>query len=160
MIPKTGVLAPEFQELVQLLSDHSVRYLMIGGYALAAYGFGQTTEDLDLWFDPSPDNTESLSRATGLFGVRPFSALELREVGQIFQLGVVPNRVDLVNLHHPTLSFETAYSRRTLFDDGAGLEISIVSLEDLKTLKQYANRIGDRVDLGFIARLERRNHTP
>ena len=157
MTLKTGVLAPEFQEFVQLLCDHSVRYLMIGGYALAAYGFGQTTEDLDLWFDPSLDNTERLSRVSGLFGVRPFSALELQEANQVFQLGFVPNRIDLVNLHHPTLSFETAFSRRTLSDDGASLEISIVSLEDLKTLKQYANRIGDLADLEFIARLERRN---
>ena len=72
-------------------------------------------------------------------------------------MGVTPNRIDLVNLHHPELSFETAFSRRILSDDGAGLEIGIVSLEDLKILKQYANRIGDLADLEFIARLERRN---
>lgn len=48
----------------------------------------------------------------------------------------------------------------TIFNDGAGLDISIVSLEDLKALKQYANRIGDQVDLEFITKLERRNHTP
>jgi hypothetical protein len=41
----------EFSELLRLLNDHEVRYLVVGGYAVSYRGYPRTTGDLDLWID-------------------------------------------------------------------------------------------------------------
>jgi hypothetical protein len=33
-------LAKDFKELLKLLNDNSVKYLLIGGYAFVLYGYG------------------------------------------------------------------------------------------------------------------------
>ena len=49
------VLTPDFKEFLQLLNAHEVRYLIVGGYAVAFHGHPRYTKDLDvwLWVDPT-----------------------------------------------------------------------------------------------------------
>ena len=45
MIP----LPQDFSEFLQSLNDHQVRYLLIGGYAVAYHGYPRSTADMDVW---------------------------------------------------------------------------------------------------------------
>ena len=39
---------PDFNEFLQLLADHNVEYLVVGGYAVGYYGYPRYTGDLDI----------------------------------------------------------------------------------------------------------------
>jgi hypothetical protein len=41
----------------RLLNREGVRYLLVGGYALAAHGYVRMTEDIDIVVAPDPENT-------------------------------------------------------------------------------------------------------
>ena len=43
------ILSPDFKEFVQSLNDNNVRYLVVGGYAVALHGHPRYTKDLDIW---------------------------------------------------------------------------------------------------------------
>lgn len=92
-------LNQDFREFLQSLSDNKVRYLVVGGYALAAHGHPRYTKDLDIWIEPTRQNFRSLLTALEQFG---FGSIELREddflsPDHVIQLGYPPNRIDLLN---------------------------------------------------------------
>ena len=43
------VLNKDFREFIELLNDHKVSYLIVGGYAVAFHGYPHYTKDLDIW---------------------------------------------------------------------------------------------------------------
>jgi hypothetical protein len=38
---------PDFEELLRLLEQNKVRYMVVGGYAVAFHGFPRFTKDID-----------------------------------------------------------------------------------------------------------------
>ena len=46
-------LNQDFQEFLKSFVKHDVRFLIIGGYALAAHGHPRYTKDLDVWVGPN-----------------------------------------------------------------------------------------------------------
>ena len=39
----------DFSEFLKLLNSHHVDYLLIGGFAVAMYGYPRATADMDVW---------------------------------------------------------------------------------------------------------------
>ena len=52
-------LPPDFKELLSLLHTHRDQYLLVGGYAVAAYGYPRFTGDMDVWIRTDIENAES-----------------------------------------------------------------------------------------------------
>ncbi len=48
----------DFREFVSLLNSRSVRYLIVGGYAVAAHGLPRHTGDFDAWIWLSEENAK------------------------------------------------------------------------------------------------------
>lgn len=69
-------LPPDFKELLSLSNAHSVRYLLVGGYAVGAHGFPRYTGDLDLFYGLGAENTSRLAGALTEFGL-PVTAAEI-----------------------------------------------------------------------------------
>lgn len=44
------------------LSEAGIRFVLIGGLAMRAQGSARLTEDLDICYDPAPDNVRALAR--------------------------------------------------------------------------------------------------
>lgn len=91
-------LNQDFQEFLKSFVRHDVRFLIIGGYALAAHGHPRYTKDLDVWVWPDPANVERILASLEDFG---FGSLGLAnsdflEPGVIVQLGREPQRIDLL----------------------------------------------------------------
>jgi len=61
-------LPQDFKEFIALLNKHSVDYLLIGGYAVAYYGFIRATNDMDVWILISPENARKTHNALIEFG--------------------------------------------------------------------------------------------
>jgi Nucleotidyltransferase of unknown function (DUF6036) len=91
-------LPRDLREFIALLNSHDVKYLIVGGYAVAYHGYPRATGDIDLFVEVSQENARKLIAVLGEFG---FASLGLTEKdflvpGSIIQLGYPPNRIDLV----------------------------------------------------------------
>ncbi len=42
------MLNQDFKEMLRYLSEENVKFLLVGGYAMAAHGFPRATKDIDL----------------------------------------------------------------------------------------------------------------
>lgn len=56
------MLNQDFKEFIELLNKHDVRYLFIGGYAVALHGYPRYTKDLDIWVEMEFDNAKRFRR--------------------------------------------------------------------------------------------------
>ena len=90
----------DFEELFRCLNARSVSAIIVGGHALAFHGRPRFTKDLDVFVAPTEANARRLVQALDDFG---FGAVGLRvedfsQAGRIVQLGVAPNRIDLLTV--------------------------------------------------------------
>ena len=141
------ILNPDFKESVALLNAHEVRFLVVGGYAVAFHGHPRYTKDLDVWVEPEPENARRLMGALEAFGfgsVR-LEAEDFLEPGYVVQLGYPPNRINLIT-SLKGVEFEPCYEARVLMriDNAA---VFFIDLENLKRNKRALDRDQDRADL-------------
>lgn len=54
------ILNKDFKEFIKLLGEHKARYLIVGGHALAYYGYPRFTQDIDFWVWTNKANTEKI----------------------------------------------------------------------------------------------------
>ncbi len=66
---------PDFKELLELFNAHHVKYLVVGGYALAFHGVPRFTGDLDIFVKPDPDNAPRILIALAAFGFGPLGLM-------------------------------------------------------------------------------------
>jgi hypothetical protein len=143
----------DFRELLELLNSREVKYLLVGGYAVAGHGFPRFTADLDLWIEIEQQNAERVEmvlREFG-FGKSEFKATDFLRPGYAIQLGRKPYRVDILT-SIDAVEFASAYARRVMLKDG-GLDIPMIGLEDLLKNKRASGRPHDLED---VRRLEDR----
>ena len=62
-------LSPDFVEFIECCDRRDVRFLIVGGYAVAAHGHPRATKDLDVWVLIDPGNAERLVLALDDFGM-------------------------------------------------------------------------------------------
>jgi hypothetical protein len=114
---------------LSLLISKRVRFLLVGGHAVAAHGEPRLTEDLDVFVDPARANAGRLREALLAFGFGASvpSARELAVPGKIWMLGRKPWRIDvLTKISGVTFArawrgrVETDFSPRPLFVIGRG----------------------------------------
>jgi len=104
-----GQVNADFEDMLRALSKHRVRYLIVGGAAVCYHAKPRYTRDFDLWVEPSDANVERLNRALAEFGSPHL--LDPGTVDQILQIGIEPNRIDVL-LSIPGVRFKTAWRRR------------------------------------------------
>lgn len=143
-------LPADFKEFLKLLNFHHVKYLVIGGYAVGYYGYPRATADFDLWVALHPENAQKLVEVLKEFGFIPPNLspeLFLKE-NQVIRLGVPPLRIELLT----TISgvgFKDCHDQR-LNIEVDGIEIPLISLEDLKRNKKASARHKDLDDLEHL----------
>ncbi len=138
---------PGFQEFIGLLNDNGVRYLVIGGYAVALHGYPRYTKNIAIWIEMSVENARKMVQALEQFG---FGSLGLGvedflEPEQTIQLGYAPNRIDLITTP-PGVEFTECYESRIEVEI-AGVRVNFIDLENLKRCKRASGRLQDLADL-------------
>lgn len=141
------MLNKDFREFIALLNSNAVKYLVLGGYAIAFHGHPRYTKDLDIWLELSEENAANVMKALDDFG---FSGLgisheDLLMSGMVVQLGYPPNRIDLINSPDGVV-FADCYPARTEVEID-GLTIAVIDLENLKKNKKASGRLQDLADL-------------
>jgi predicted nucleotidyltransferase len=141
------VLNQDFKEFIQSLNDNGVRYLVIGGYAVAFHGHPRYTKDIDIWIAMDDKNAGNIVKALEQFG---FSSLGLQASDfttpdQIIQLGYPPNRIDMITTA-PGVDFEACYATRVQTEID-GVTVNFIDLENLKRNKRAVGRHQDLADV-------------
>lgn len=141
---------PDFDEILSALSDAGAEFLVVGAHALAAHGHPRATGDLDLWVRPTPENARRVWRALLAFGA-PLTELaqdELARPGLVFQIGVVPRRIDILT-EISGVAFDDAWDRR-LEAVVEGRRLPILGRDDLLANKRATGRAKDLGDIAFL----------
>ena len=136
----------DFQEFLRSFVEHEVRFLIVGGYALAAHGHPRYTKDLDVWVWTERQNAEKVIVALEEFGFGGLglSASDFEDPDMVVQLGREPQRIDLLTFA-TGLNFDEAYGRRVMVEVG-GLSVPFISVADLRTNKLATGRLRDQAD--------------
>jgi hypothetical protein len=144
------VLNPDYRDMLSLFAETSVDYLVVGAYALAAHGLPRATGDIDLWVRPTPENAERVLAALKRFGAPLFdlTVADLSKPGIVFQIGVVPRRIDILTLVSG-LEFDAAWQERHEIAL-EGLTIPVLSRSDLLKNKKAAGRPKDIADVAWL----------
>jgi hypothetical protein len=139
-------LNPDFQEFLRSFVAHDVRFLIVGGYALAVHGHPRYTKDLDVWVWTDPTNSERVVAALEGFGFGGLglTPADFEDPDVVVQLGREPQRIDILTFASG-LVFDDAYEHRVTVDVG-GVQVPFVSADDLRTNKLATGRLRDQAD--------------
>jgi predicted nucleotidyltransferase len=137
----------DFKELLTILNDCQVSYLVVGGYAFIHYVEPRYTKDIDLWVEPTNGNALRLREALVRFGgwVEGMSLEHFSTERTMFQIGLPPCRVDFLT-SIPGLEFSSAFAGREDVEIGE-IRAPFISLQDLIVAKKTAGREQDLRDV-------------
>ena len=147
---------PDFEDLLTLLEKHEVRYLVIGGMAFVFHVKPRYTKDMDVWVDREEDNLTRTNQALAEFGSP--NLLDTGVRGQVLQIGVAPNRIDLIT-SVSGVSFDTAWTTRVRASYGK-TQVNWIGLDCLLDIKSRIDDPRHRSDARFLAKIKEMKKHP
>lgn len=136
------------------LSAEGAEFLIVGAYAMGAHGVPRATGDLDIWVGTSGENPERVWRALAAFGapLRDLQLDDLRRPDLIYQIGVAPQRIDIITAIE-AVTFAEAYPPR-LTVEVEGIPLPVLSRAHLLRNKRAVGRPKDLADLDALGELK------
>ena len=144
------------RDLLCAFNAEGVEYLVVGGHAVNAYGVPRLTKDLDVFIRSNEANSEKVFRALAVFGasIQGLAPADFcNRPGEIFQIGVEPNRIDILQAISG-VDFDLAWERRVLFEVEEGVSAPFLSLEDLLANKRESGRLQDMADVEHLTKMK------
>ncbi|MFN0251927.1 MAG: DUF6036 family nucleotidyltransferase [Kofleriaceae bacterium] len=161
-----------FEEVLVLLRDGGVRFIVVGGTAVILHGVPRTTADLDLVIDLETSNVKRLVSAMNRLGYRPRAPVPSEALCDPEQrrAWIADKGMRAFTFHlpdHPLsdidvlidspLDFAQLASRAERIEAG-GLLLHVAAVEDLIRMKEIAGRDQDLADADALRRLRGANH--
>ena len=146
-------LSNDLREFIRLLNTKSVRYVIVGAWALAFHGRPRYTGDLDIFVARDEESVDRLLAVLNDFGfgTAGITRIDLLRPDYVIQLGRAPNRIDLLT-GISGVSFDDAWNSREP-GDISGTAVNFLSRDLLITNKLAANRAKDRADVEMLQRI-------
>ena len=146
-----------YKDFINSLNNREVKYLLIGGYAMGAYGHVRGTNDLDIFIHATDENANRMMDACEDYGI-PKSDLkkEMFLLPKMIGIGDPPLRIEILKAVG-SFDFEYAFERK-IIRNVDGVDINVVDLDDLIILKKAAikerSKARDQEDLTFLQKLK------
>ena len=142
----------DFRDILELLLEQGVEFVIVGAHALAVHGAARATGDIDLLVRPSRENAERVCAALREFGA-PLRAHgvgpdELSVEGNVYQLGLPPRRIDVLT-RIDGVSFDEAWDGRVVIE-AAGMSLPFLGRSELVRNKQATGRAKDLADIALL----------
>ena len=138
----------DFKEFLKLLIANDARFLVIGGYAVNAFGHIRNTVDLDIWIAADAENRSRVVQAIRSFAF-PNAGVEMFDrPDAMVRMGVPPLRIEVLQ-KIAGVEFDD-WSRRVILAD-EDIQIPMISLDDLKKNKKAAGRPKDLLDVDGLS---------
>jgi len=141
----------DFEDMLALLRRHEVRYLIVGGLAFIYHAKPRYTKDMDLWIEPTKDNLTRANRALAEFGSPTLMSLD--DPDEIVQIGVAPDRIDLIQVLG-NASFQEAWASR-IVDRYGDVEASWIGLDALLHIKEQIDTPRHQEDARVLREVKR-----
>lgn len=140
------MLNQDYRDMLSLLLENEVDFLLVGAYALAVHGFPRATADIDIFVRPSKRNAKHVIKTLSEFGapLKDISISDFETPGIILQIGVEPRRIDMIT-EIDGLTFDEAAKGKVVVDI-EGLSIPVISKRTLIINKRATGRDKDRLD--------------
>jgi hypothetical protein len=140
------------KDLLVVFNAHGVRYLVVGAHAVGVHAEPRGTKDLDIFIQASPTNSEAVFAALAEFGA-PLAGMTPADFndapGSVFQMGVPPSRVDILQKIE-AVDFDEAWANRIDTFIAADIPTHVISREDLIRNKLAVGRLQDILDVEKI----------
>lgn len=163
------------EAIVVALNAARVRYLIVGGLAVAAHGYVRFTADLDLVLDPDSESLGRAVRALTDLGYTPrapvpftdFQSAEKRRgwvqdkgltVFSLFSRQHPATELDL--FVEPPFDFDRAYADSSRMEVAPGVAATFVGRADLIEMKRRAGRPQDLEDIAGLEASDERRQEP
>jgi predicted nucleotidyltransferase len=158
------------EEILRVLGKQRVRYLIVGGFAVAAHGYLRFTADVDLVLALDEKNIVSAIEAFRSLQYRPRAPVAMEDflddskrkvwvqeknmvVFSLFSPAHVATEIDL--FVEPPFDFERAYSNALMLEMAPGVQANFCSLDDLIALKTKAARPRDLEDIAQLRKVRK-----
>lgn len=143
----------DFKELLSIFNALSVKYLIVGGYAVSLHAQPRATRDIDLLIQPEAENAKAVYAALTRFGapLDGIAAKDFSDRKKFFRMGREPIAVDILP-EIDGIDFDSAWSNRVeaMIDESSGLKAYFISGEDLIRSKVAAGRPQDLADAAAV----------
>lgn len=144
-------------EMLTVLIDNQIDFLVVGGYAVIYHGYVRATGDMDIWLKPTNENKLKLIEVFKKLGfdqdgLNRISEKDFREV-VIFHIGNEPERIDFLSKING-VNFDDAFrEKQSLMVNGR--EIPFLHLNDLIASKLVSNRLKDQADVEHLMKVKK-----
>jgi hypothetical protein len=140
----------DFVEMLAALSAAGVEFLIVGAYAMAAYGLPRATGDIDIWVQPTRENAERVMQALQAFGAPLFGLAidDLLRSDTVFQIGIAPSRIDILTGISGVTFTEAWPNRMTVTIDNQ--VVPVIGVAELARNKAATGRAKDQADLIWL----------
>ncbi|MBI4126402.1 MAG: nucleotidyltransferase [Deltaproteobacteria bacterium] len=146
--------APESEDLAKLcrsLSEHGVKYLVIGGWAVILHGAARFTKDVDLLVDTSVANIQKIKKAMAILPDNAIALIADDEVSAYQVVRVADEFVTDLMAKACGITYDEA-KESIEWREIDGVKIPIVSKEMLIKMKN-TYRPSDKADVIFLNNL-------
>lgn len=151
-----ATLNTDFQDMLQALNDAGARYVLVGAHAMAVHGVPRATGDIDLFIDPNLSNTERVFSALLAFGApvesHGVTAQDLSVPGTVYQIGLPPRRIDILNQING-VTFEEAWNSRVEHHIGE-ISVNVIGRTALIKNKRATGREKDLLDIRYLEQMQ------
>jgi predicted nucleotidyltransferase len=150
----------DLEQLLSALNEHSVRYVVVGGHALAVHAQPRATKDLDIFIDRRPDNAKAVFAALAAYGapLQDTTPEDFENPNSILRLGVPPICVDILQ-KIDGVDFDSVWqssSEHTV----DGFRARYISAEHLIANKLASGRPQDLVDVAAVRQAQATKKKP
>ena len=141
----------DFRDLLELFNKNRVKYIIVGGYALAFHGAPRYTGDLDIFVNANKDNAHRILKALDAFGFGSvgLSIQDFIEPNKVIQLGYPPVRIDIVT-SISGVSWVEAYQTRVAGKYG-DITVYYIGRKQFVINKRSVGRKKDLADLEALS---------
>lgn len=148
----------DFVDLVACLRAEGCEFLVVGAHALAAHGAPRATGDLDVLVRPDAANAQRVFRALVRFGApvtaHGVAAEDFVRPGTVYQLGLPPNRIDILT-EISGVDFDEA-ARETVTGHLGSEVVRCIGLDAMIRNKRASGRAKDLADVETLEEIRDR----
>jgi hypothetical protein len=159
------------EAILTVLKQQDVRYLIVGGLAVTAHGYGRLTIDVDLVVQLQTNNIRQALQALSSLGYRPVAPIAAEQFADpaIREVWIREKHMVVLGLHsaqHPEtpvdifttepFNFDEEYQRALVGEIAPGLLARFVCLETLIKMKAATGRERDQDDVRTLRQLGER----
>lgn len=144
------MLNDDYREMLHILLDERVEFILVGAYALAAHGYPRATGDIDIWVRSSAENALRVYQALAQFGapLQNISPEDFTNPEVIFQIGVAPRRIDIITSITGVDFSEAMQNALPICIEE--LSIPVLAISDLIKNKEETGREKDLLDVKVL----------